>query len=186
MCPTHPIQRTMTATYWNKKGAYQSLYDKYNKIVPKSGVAQTPHGELLRNVANVYYDFYNNGNDTWYSVVKNGAIDMYYKAPYDAPQEVQAFFECIREEYDEYQRYLKKKDSVVLTEEQQWKRYWDPMGFNEDLLKHIKESGDDEDEGACDEEEEDEDEDDGVHHFTEKQLESIVDFVLMYVDRREK
>jgi len=133
-------------TYWNHKGAHQSIYDKYSKLVPKKGKSKVPHIELLRNIANVYYDFYNNGNDTWYSVVKNGAID-FYRAPNDAPEKVKVFLMYIREEHDAYLRYLRK----------------------------IDEADDSDDEDAAD----------GVHHFTEEELENIVDLVLEYVDYTE-
>lgn len=134
-------------TYWNKKGSYQSLYDKYCKLVPQKGVSKVPHIELLRNIANIYYDFYNNGNDTWYSVVKNGAIGDYYRAPNDAPEKVKVFFMYMREEYDAYVRYMRKMDEA--------------------------------------EDSDDEDEADGVHHFTKRELENIVDDVLQYVDYKE-
>lgn len=50
-------------TYWNKEGAYQKDYDKlYKKLVPDSGEANTVHGELIRGMSRLYYDYFNNGN----------------------------------------------------------------------------------------------------------------------------
>lgn len=49
-------------SYWDKTGKYQVLYDELNeKLVPNMGEAETKHGELLRNIGNLYYDYLNNG-----------------------------------------------------------------------------------------------------------------------------
>ncbi len=48
--------------YWNKKGRYQKQYDElYKKLVPAEGEAPTEHGEVLRSISRIYYDYYNNG-----------------------------------------------------------------------------------------------------------------------------
>jgi hypothetical protein len=135
----------MDNTYWNYKGKHQALYNKYKELlVPKSGEASTPHGELLRNVANVYYDFYNNGNDTWYRAVDNGAICIEYRAPSDAPEDVKAFFSYIFEEYNEYERNLKAYEKVVdhLTEDDDDIDDFDAgvPQFSEDELESIVDS----------------------------------------------
>jgi len=50
-------------TYWDENGAYQKELDKlYNKLVPMSGDAETVHGELVRVVNRLYYEYCNNGN----------------------------------------------------------------------------------------------------------------------------
>lgn len=50
-------------SYWNNNGAYQEQYDKlYNELVPSSGEADTVHGEMIRAVSRLFYDFCNNGN----------------------------------------------------------------------------------------------------------------------------
>lgn len=50
-------------SYWNHCGAYEKEYNElFEKLVPASGDAPTVHGELLRCVSKVYYDFFNNGN----------------------------------------------------------------------------------------------------------------------------
>ena len=49
-------------TYWGSRGKYQKLYDTlYAQLVPNSGKADTPAGELLRQISRVYHDLYNNG-----------------------------------------------------------------------------------------------------------------------------
>jgi len=51
-----------TPTYWNCKGELQEVYDMQHKaIVPETGRAPTLHGNALRQVANLYYEVYNNG-----------------------------------------------------------------------------------------------------------------------------
>lgn len=48
--------------YWGNEGNFQELQDKYwDELVPSSGKASSPHGELLRMVNRFYYDCYNNG-----------------------------------------------------------------------------------------------------------------------------
>lgn len=51
----------MTKTYWNKKGKHQKDYDRLLKLVPDIGRAETMHGNLLRHIGKIYYDYYNNG-----------------------------------------------------------------------------------------------------------------------------
>jgi hypothetical protein len=48
--------------YWGDCGLYQELQDElWKKLVPASGEADTPHGELVRMINRFYYDVYNNG-----------------------------------------------------------------------------------------------------------------------------
>lgn len=58
------LQRTQTGkSYWNNEGIYQTEYDKlYEELVPNEGQADTLHGELIRAVSRLCYDYYNNGN----------------------------------------------------------------------------------------------------------------------------
>ena len=61
-------------SYWNNNGAYsKELYELYIKLVPDSGNAQTVHGELVRAVSRLGYEYYNNGNCN--------ACDPYYADP---------------------------------------------------------------------------------------------------------
>lgn len=49
-------------TYWNRIGKYQKLFDNlYEELVPSQGNADSEAGEILRVVANLYYDINNNG-----------------------------------------------------------------------------------------------------------------------------
>lgn len=50
-------------SYWGETGVYQSVYDRlYKNLVPDSGEAETLHGELVRCISRLYYDYNNNGN----------------------------------------------------------------------------------------------------------------------------
>lgn len=52
----------MQDTYWNNQGKHQEAYQKLaNELLPDSGKADTLHGELLRALGKIYYDYYNNG-----------------------------------------------------------------------------------------------------------------------------
>lgn len=49
-------------TYWNQTGRFEQLYrDLTAKLVPEEGKSLTPHGELLRAIGRIYYDWFNNG-----------------------------------------------------------------------------------------------------------------------------
>jgi len=50
-------------TYWNNRGRFRGLYDiLWTELVPMQGKAETGEGELLRAIANRYYDLLNNGD----------------------------------------------------------------------------------------------------------------------------
>lgn len=54
---------TLKQHYWGDTGVYQKEYDKlYNDLVPARDMAETIHGELIRSISRLYYDFCNNGN----------------------------------------------------------------------------------------------------------------------------
>jgi len=47
--------------FWDGNSQYQELYDKlFDRLVPEIGPADTDHGEVLRCLSNLYYDYYNN------------------------------------------------------------------------------------------------------------------------------
>lgn len=50
-------------SYWNENGAYQKEYDElYTQLVPARDEAETVHGEMIRCVSRLFYDYCNNGN----------------------------------------------------------------------------------------------------------------------------
>lgn len=50
-------------SYWDESGAYQKEYKElYDKLVPSSGSSETLHGELIRAISRLFYDYCNNGN----------------------------------------------------------------------------------------------------------------------------
>lgn len=54
---------TLNQHYWRENGVYQEIYSNlWNKLVPSSDMAETIHGELIRCISRLYYDFCNNGN----------------------------------------------------------------------------------------------------------------------------
>lgn len=56
-----------SAGYWNERGVYQAEYDRlYKELVPQQGEADTHHGELLRSISRLYWDFFNNGGGNCY------------------------------------------------------------------------------------------------------------------------
>lgn len=50
-------------SYWDESGAYQKEYKElYDKLVPLSGSSETLHGELIRAISRLFWDYCNNGN----------------------------------------------------------------------------------------------------------------------------
>ena len=65
-------------SYWDSKGAYQKEMDKlYGKLVPSSGEANTVHGEMIRSINRLFYDFCNNGNCNVIEVLTETETDRY-------------------------------------------------------------------------------------------------------------
>lgn len=81
-------------SYWNNNGAYsKELLELYNKLVPDSGNAQTVHGELVRAVSRLGYEYYNNGNCN--------ACNPYYADPeYDVNDDGEEY--CINDDEIEH------------------------------------------------------------------------------------
>jgi hypothetical protein len=50
------------AKFWDRTHELSPLQESlYDRLVPDSGEADTPHGELLRMICHLHYDIYNNG-----------------------------------------------------------------------------------------------------------------------------
>ena len=75
-------------SYWNNNGAYsKELLELYNKLVPDTGVAQTVHGELVRAVSWLGYEYYN-GN-------RNACVPYYADPEYDVDDDGEEY--CIND-----------------------------------------------------------------------------------------
>jgi hypothetical protein len=48
--------------YWGDNGAYQKSLEELRSLVPDKDKAETIHGELVRSIERLYYDYCNNGN----------------------------------------------------------------------------------------------------------------------------
>lgn len=102
-----------TSTYWCGKGKYQAKFDEVWKRVPAEGKASDPRVELLRVLNKVYYDLYNNGNDTWYAMARNNVYDPAYAPPHDAPEDVKEFFMDARLDYEFVSRKVDALDRLA-------------------------------------------------------------------------
>lgn len=59
----HVKQAGYEPTYWNSKGKYQKEHDELRaRLVPPSGRAETPAGEILRCIEAFYSERYKNGH----------------------------------------------------------------------------------------------------------------------------
>jgi len=64
-------------SYWSNTGKFPKAYQYfYDKLVPSSGKAETPIGNLLRIVSKIYYRKFNDG-DTYYQLTDNGYAYFY-------------------------------------------------------------------------------------------------------------
>mgnify|MGYP000556944428 CR=1 FL=1 len=60
---TQKLVTPLGKSYWGHDGAYQNLYDSlWEQLVPASGYAPTIHGEMMRSISRLFYDYCNNGN----------------------------------------------------------------------------------------------------------------------------
>lgn len=58
-------EKNLDNTYWNGNGKYQDWHNALEEQVPTEGKADKIHIDLLRCVANLYYDHFNNGGCNW-------------------------------------------------------------------------------------------------------------------------
>ena len=50
-------------SYWGQDASYSEQYKElYDKLIPSRGEAETQHGEMLRCISRLIYDYNNNGN----------------------------------------------------------------------------------------------------------------------------
>lgn len=60
---TQKLETPLGKSYWANDGAYQFDMDRlYDKLVPASGESETIHGEMIRAVSRLFYEYCNNGN----------------------------------------------------------------------------------------------------------------------------
>ena len=84
--------------YWNGKGKYQDLFDKHwRNLVPQIGEADTPEGNVIRAIARITHDVFNNGAGT--IVRQTEEMDDYgdYYTEYEIERWWEDFFEEISE-----------------------------------------------------------------------------------------
>ncbi len=76
-------------TYWENNGKHQDWVEVLQKQVPAQGEAEELHIDLLRNVANCYYDHYNNGNCNWDHKQEQFAHIEYHADKLEAAAEIE-------------------------------------------------------------------------------------------------
>lgn len=77
-------------SYWDNNGAYNEEYSRlYDELVPASGDTKMVHGELIRAISRLGYEYNNNGNFN--------AAEPYYADPeYDVDDDGEEY--CINED----------------------------------------------------------------------------------------
>ena len=84
--------------YWNGEGQYQDLFDKHwRNLVPQIGEADTPEGNVIRAIARINHDVFNNGAGN--IVRQTEEMDDYgdYYTEYEIERWWEDFFEEISE-----------------------------------------------------------------------------------------
>ena len=133
---SHKLVTPLGKSYWGQDGAYQNLYDSlWEQLVPASGYATTIHGEMLRSISRLFYDFCNNGNcnvldlkmDTCHNCDGCGYQEVFYSEDEDAEPETEDCYVCdgagevqdevyITEYYEEMvdflQEFMNEKQSI--------------------------------------------------------------------------
>jgi hypothetical protein len=104
--------RTYEPTYWNHKGKHQAMYeDLRSRLVPDEGKASTTAGELVRMVANIYHDHFNNGGGNLISGGRSRDVSgLLYLVPNEMLAEAQVF--CTPFDLDDEAR-IKQIDNFV-------------------------------------------------------------------------
>ena len=91
-------------SYWNNNGAYsKELLELYYKLVPDIGDAQTVHGELVRAVSRLGYEYYN-GN-------RNACVPHYADPEYDVDDNGEEY--CINDDEIEHIDIDKYYDNML-------------------------------------------------------------------------
>ena len=91
-------------TYWNNNGAYsKELLELYTKLVPDIGDAQTVHGELVRAVSRLGYEYYS-GN-------RNACVPYYADPEYDVDDNGEEY--CINDDEIEHIDIDKYYDNML-------------------------------------------------------------------------
>lgn len=110
------------ATYWNHEGKHQAEYSRlYEKLVPASGRAETQHGELLRAICKLYYDYHNNGACN-YPILKQhiGTLENWreeIKSKMENPSDFDGLVRaCWKHAFDEGSMYFDDLDESKLEE----------------------------------------------------------------------
>ena len=93
--------------YWFGSGEHQELFDEYfDALVPASGPASTPQGELLRAASQLIYDHYNNGScnlRTDHSETLFGLRNMFSE---DVQEDIELVHETLQEADDRDLHYI--------------------------------------------------------------------------------
>lgn len=111
-------------TYWNENGKYQKAYTYFfKKLVPKTGKAETPEGEMLRTISKFYYRHFNDGDtyddlveDGYYPITSVRGIDQKFLSKLDVYLSKSEFDDCI----DTIIRYIMLKNSTP-------DKIWNPL-----------------------------------------------------------
>ena len=104
-------------TYWNDDGIYQKEFTRhYDWYVPNSGDAPTIHGELLRAVSRLNYDYFNNGNCNVQEVIEDDCPDCYgtgwQESDYD-DEDIDEYYQRMIDFLQEYSNAQNEIDELV-------------------------------------------------------------------------
>ena len=70
------VLSTREGDWWHDRTPnFERQNELHNQLVPKSGAADSVHGELLRAATRIYYDLYNNGGGNMYDNINGDWLE---------------------------------------------------------------------------------------------------------------
>lgn len=90
-------------SYWDDNGVYQEEFNRLSESTPDSGSSTTLHGELIRAINRLYYEFCNNGN----------CNAQYHERPFNWGDEEDDDANDIIDIDDYYEKFLDLIDKTV-------------------------------------------------------------------------
>jgi len=120
--------------YWNGEGEYQDLFDKHWKnLVPAVGEADTPEGNVIRAIARVNHDVFNNGACNIVRQTEEIGDDGEYYTEYS----IETWWEDFFEEISDFARLDADRLKRKIIEYVQYDKDYGLSDLLDDYIDHI-------------------------------------------------
>jgi len=120
--------------YWNGEGQYQDLFDKHwRNLVPVVGEADTPEGNVIRAIARVNHDVFNNGACNIVRQTEEMDDDGEYYTEYS----IEPWWEDFFEEISDFARLDADRLKRKIIEYVQYDKDYGLSDLMDDYIDHI-------------------------------------------------